>query len=174
MRKRILLLVMVFALMFSLLPAAAFAEGFGKGVSDIFGDVSKSSWFCKYLQNAYDRGIVGGVKADAYDPNGNLTHAQILVMVANLNRLQKDDTSDIQAYKQGGTHWCSAFLNYCKANGITDDRFDGKLDERVTRSEMAYYFSNALPDNYYEKNDFYSSGCRPAFDNRCHLSGSRT
>ncbi|MBR3749013.1 MAG: S-layer homology domain-containing protein [Firmicutes bacterium] len=149
MRKR-LAFALILVLAVSLLPLQSFAGGFGPGVADRFGDVSANSWFCKFLQNAYDQGIVGGVKEDVYDPSGNLTHAQILVMVANLNRLQKNDTSDIQKYKSGSTHWCGAFLNYCKANGITDNRYDNVLDDRVTRSEMAYYFSRALPAEYYE------------------------
>ena len=69
-----------------------------------------------------------------------------MVMVANLHAKQKGESVPIV---QGG-HWASSFRDYCKAEGIIDDRFDGSLDISVTREEMAYYFANALTAESYK------------------------
>ncbi|MCR4804785.1 MAG: S-layer homology domain-containing protein, partial [Clostridia bacterium] len=51
--------------------------------------------------------------------------------------------------RRAGEHWAGPFWEYCKAEGIIDSRFDGRLDEPVTREEMAYYFAHTLNERYY-------------------------
>ena len=116
-----------------------------------FKDVPANAWYGKFLKTAYASGIIGGTSANTYDPNANLTHAQIMVMAANLHNLQKAGADDISTYAVEKNHWCAAFRDYCKAEGIIDDRFDSVLDKKVTRAEMAYYFANAVSEDAYEK-----------------------
>lgn len=123
----------------------------GKLVELPFKDVPKGIWYEKFLKTAYENGIIGGTSADAYTPDANLSHAQIIVMVANLHNLQKGGADDIFKYAVDGGHWCSAFLEYCKAEGILDNRYDDKLNAMVTRDEMAYYFAGAVSEDVYEK-----------------------
>ena len=118
----------------------------------IFKDVPKGAWYEKYLKKAYDAGIVGGTSYDHYSPSGNLTHGQIMVMAANLHSLQKGDGFKVESVS--GDHWAAAFRDYCKQEGIIDGRFDGRLDQPVTRGEMAYYFANTLSaDSYQNKKE---------------------
>ncbi|MCR4723955.1 MAG: WG repeat-containing protein [Clostridia bacterium] len=120
-------------------------------VATIFKDVKDTDWFKPYVQVAYDNNIVGGKKDKAgdaiYDPNGKLTHGEIMVMVANLHAAQKDESVP----RVSGGHWASSYRDYCKAEGIIDARFDEGLDAPVTRAEMAYYFANALSDSSYKE-----------------------
>ena len=118
-------------------------------VSFIFKDVASGAWYEKYLQSAYDNKIVGGTSADTYSPDSQLTHAQIMVMVSQLHSKQKDDNYDFQANKPAGSAWYQAYEDYCKAEGIIDDRFDGKEMQNVSRAEMAYYFAHTLEVRYY-------------------------
>ena len=122
-----------------------------KPVAKVFSDVEKGVWYEKYLQAAYDNKIIGGFPEGDYRPEGNLTHAQIMVMAANLHSKQKGDSFKAATAAEG-THWASPYLEYCKAEGIVDSRFDAKLDEQVNRGEMAYYFANTLTaESYKEK-----------------------
>lgn len=116
-------------------------------VSEVFKDVSAGVWYEAYLQNAYDNDIVGGKGNGIYDPDGNLTHAEIMVMVANLHARMKHDAAGPRPVSGG--HWADAYRLYCKEEGIIDDRFDTKLNEFVTREEMAYYFARTLEPKYY-------------------------
>jgi hypothetical protein len=111
-------------------------------------DVRLADWFFDYVKTAYSEGIVGGMTPTTYVPSGNLTHAQIMVMVANLHSLQKGD--NFKSSPVPGDHWAAAFRNYCKEEGIIDDRFDEVLDQPVNRAEMAYYFANCLKSSSYK------------------------
>ncbi len=121
-----------------------------KKVENIFKDVPANAWYKNFLQKAYDNNIVGGTSKDAYTPNGNLNHGQIMVMAANLHSKQKGDKYDFQANKKAGSPWYQAYEDYCKAEGIIDNRFDGKETQNVSREEMAYYFANTLTDASYK------------------------
>ena len=122
-------------------------------VKEKFGDVPATAWYGPFLQKAFDNGIVGGMSADKFGPDSNLTNAQIMVMVANLHAMQKGEKIDLAALSDG-SHWASAFRNYCKAEGIIDSRFDSKMDAKVNRGEMAYYFANAISaKSYADKNE---------------------
>ncbi len=113
-----------------------------------FTDVHLHDWFYDYVKAAYTDGIVAGMTATTYGPSGQLTHAQIMVMVANLHSLQKGD--NFKAYSVSGDHWAASFRDYCKKEGIIDDRFDSVLDVPVNRGEMAYYFANCLKSTSYK------------------------
>ena len=49
-----------------------------------------------------------------------------------------------------GDHWAASFRDYCKKEGIIDNRFDNSLNAPVTRAEMAYYFANTLSASSYK------------------------
>lgn len=117
-----------------------------------FTDVPTNTWYYGFLKTAYKSGIVGGTTPTTYGPIGKLTHAQIMVMVANLHSKQKGD--GFKSTSVAGDHWAASFRDYCKAEGIIDDRFDAVLDQPVTRAEMAYYFANTLTaESYTSKKD---------------------
>ena len=116
-----------------------------------FTDVHLGDWFYDQVKAAYTYGIVGGMTKTTYVPNlpdGKLTHGQIMVMVANLHSLQKGD--NFKSYSVAGDHWAASFRDYCKKEGIIDDRFDSVLNEPVTRAEMSYYFANCLKSSSYK------------------------
>ncbi|MCR4804636.1 MAG: 5'-nucleotidase C-terminal domain-containing protein [Clostridia bacterium] len=119
-----------------------------KAVHRAFSDVDEGVWFEKYLQAAFEKGIINGFHDGTYKPAGNLTHAQIMVIAANLHSVQKGD--NFKGHTVEGDHWCASFRDYLKAEGVIDDRFDGKYDENVTRDEMAYYFANILTEKSYK------------------------
>ena len=121
-----------------------------KTVSDIFEDVESGIWYEKYLQKAYNNKIITGTSDTTYEPQSRLNHGQIMVMAANHHSNQKGDHYDFQANKKPGDKWYQVFEDYCKTEGIIDDRFDGKELEEVTREEMAYYFANTLTDSSYK------------------------
>ena len=130
-------------------------------VTAVFSDVNEDDWFVQkpFLQNAYDSGIITGFPDGTYQPTGYLTHAQTMVMVANLHSRQKQDNYDFQANKKEGDPWYQVFEDYCVAEGIVPAEtfgeggpFEGQENEKVTRGQMAFYFASALtPESYKEK-----------------------
>ncbi len=116
-----------------------------------FTDVRLSDWFYDQVKAAYGADIVTGMTKTTYVPNlpdGQLKHGQIMVMVANLHSKQKND--NFKGFSVPGDHWAASFRDYCKKEGIIDDRFDEMLDVPVTRAEMSYYFANCLKSSSYK------------------------
>ena len=141
----------IVTLMFKDDPEAA------KDVKNIFTDVPDNAWYAGYLQKAYDNKIVGGTSADKYSPTAQLTHAQIMVMVAQLHSKQKGDNYDFAAHQKAGAAWYQTYEDYCVAEGIvpaetfTDPGlFKGQENKPVNRGQMAFYFAHTLTDDSYK------------------------
>ena len=155
MGKRCLSLLLVLALCLAGIPAAVFADE-SSPAEEIspelpFTDVKPGDWHYEYIRSAFIHGIVTGMTATTYVPEGKLTHAQVMVMAANLHSKQKKDNYDFQGNKKVGEPWYQVFKDYCKAEGIIDDRFDGKENEEVTRAEMSCYFAHTMTPNSYQE-----------------------
>ena len=112
-----------------------------------FEDLKPADWSYKFVLKAYGEGLIAGTSDKTFSPKGNLTHAQALVMACAMNASYEGVSID-KTVAEGGA-WYDPFLTYGKAHGITDGTFDEKMNEPVTRAEMAYYFANALPAEKY-------------------------
>ena len=125
-----------------------------KKVSALFYDIPEDYGYKTYLQNAYDSNIIGGKKDDQgrayYDPKGGLKHGEIMVMVAQLHAAMKGEK--FTPAPDLTDHWARPYCEYCKSEGIIDERFDEAMlsDAFVNRAEMAYYFAHALDKEYYK------------------------
>ncbi|MCR4724552.1 MAG: WG repeat-containing protein, partial [Clostridia bacterium] len=91
-----------------------------KKVSAVFKDVPDGAWYERYLQAAYENGIVGGKGNGIYDPQGNLKHGEIMVMVTRLHEMATGEK--FQPAPNPTDHWARAYCDYCKAEGIIDGR----------------------------------------------------
>lgn len=52
-------------------------------VSHLFVDVAETDWYTKYIQRAYDAGLVTGKLEQNFDPDGKLTFQEFAVMLTN-------------------------------------------------------------------------------------------
>ena len=125
-------------------------------VANYFSDVNEGDWFVDHVKAAFASNIITGFHDNTFRPTGNLTHAQIMVMVANLHSKQKNDNYDFQANRKEGDAWYQVFEDYCVAEGIVPAEtfgaggpFEGKENENVTRAQMAFYFASAMTDETY-------------------------
>ena len=130
-------------------------------VASYFSDVNAKDWFVDHVQSAFASDIIAGFHDGTFRPNGYLTHAQIMVMAANLHSTQKGDNYDFQANRKEGDAWYQVFEDYCVAEGIVPAEtfgaggpFEGEENTNVTRAQMAFYFANTLADaSYTEKKE---------------------
>ncbi|MDY3954259.1 MAG: S-layer homology domain-containing protein, partial [Anaerovoracaceae bacterium] len=49
-----------------------------------FSDVLPTSWYAENVQKAYEYGLVKGVDATSFNPNGNITVAETLALACRL------------------------------------------------------------------------------------------
>jgi hypothetical protein len=118
-----------------------------------FIDVTEGDWFYDSVKQAYENGLIDGMTATTFDPNGKLTIAQAIKLAAALHQLEKNGKVTL---KNGSDVWYSTYVSYAIANGIIDksyaDLTDAQLNAAATRSEFVSIFHGAK-DFYAEKNN---------------------
>jgi hypothetical protein len=147
MKKRILSLVLVLVLAFSVLPIAAEAAGtlsnFGKVntyQAGQFTDVS-NEWFAPSVQAAYEYGLMGGTSGATFSPAKNLTVAEALKIAACLHSIYNTGAA---SFPQADPWW-QPYVDYALQNGIIAGAF-ANYTANATRSDFAVIFAAALPD----------------------------
>lgn len=121
-----------------------------------FTDVSTSDWFCNDVRRVASMGIINGVGNSRFAPEGNLTVAQAIKLVAAAKGYYNDELDDLLLQESDG-HWVQPFVDYAVREGIlsTSDFKESDYDTNITRGEMVELFARALPEeSYIAINDF--------------------
>ena len=148
MKKRILSLVLTGALCLSTAaPAlAAGLDNFSKVntyTAGQFSDVPAGSWFAPNVQAAYELDLMTGSSETTFNPNGNLTVAEALVLACRLHSTYVGDGETFAA--DGGT-WYQPYVDYAVASGIIAANAYTDYTATATRAQFAAILAAALPD----------------------------
>ena len=148
MKKRILSLVLASALCLSLTaPAlAAGLDNFGKVntyTAGQFTDVPADAWFAPNVQAAYELDLMTGSSDTTFNPNGNLTIAEALVLAC---RLHSTYVGDGETFTTSGGTWYQPYVDYAVKNGIITDGAYTDYTATATRAQFAAILAAALPD----------------------------
>lgn len=113
-----------------------------------FTDVSSSHWAADQIQTAQEAGIISGMGDGTFVPDGDVTYAQVIVMLVNAMNY-KDDA---QYYTVApGAHWATGYIQTAALSGLNLlKNAPGENDvasERGTVIKMVY---NALLGDYKE------------------------
>jgi hypothetical protein len=122
-----------------------------------FTDVSASHWAADQIQTAQEQNIVSGMGDGTFVPDGDVTYAQVVVMLVNAMNYQ-DDAAYYTSTSSGG-HWASGYL---KAAANTDldllKNAAGETDEAADRGLVIKMVYNALLGQYKELNGTDDNG----------------
>ena len=148
MKKRILSLVLAGALCLSLsAPAlAAGLDNFGKVnayTAGQFTDVPADAWFAPNVQAAYELDLMTGSSATTFNPNGNLTIAEALVLAC---RLHSTYVGDGETFAANGGTWYQPYVDYAVNNDIVSAGAYANYTATATRAQFAAILAAALPD----------------------------
>ncbi|EJP19578.1 SLH domain protein, partial [Peptostreptococcaceae bacterium AS15] len=113
-------------------------EEVAKSAPDInFIDVKNNHWAIDYIRFVVQRGIMVGVDKDRFDPNGKLSRAMLISMLARISKEKVEDAKQVEGIPQN--QWYSKDMNWAVNAKIVQKNKDGKYDpiEALTRSEMA-------------------------------------
>ena len=112
-----------------------------------FSDVPSGIWYAAAVEDLVDRGIMKGKDPDTFAPQGDVTRAEFVTMLARtalgegeLNEYNyKGPFSDVWA--QG---WANKYINWVSEAGITSGAGGGRFnpDRLVTRQDMAVLIVN--------------------------------
>ena len=137
--------------------AAIITRGLGlaQGTAGDFEDVSAGSWYAGYIATAYKYGIVKGVSATEFNPEGTITKQEAAVMTARAAALcgldtqmhenavrdmlaQFDDTAAV-------ADWAKDALAFCYQEGIlSQQELEIAPDTLIKRAQIAQMLYNML------------------------------
>ena len=113
--------------------------------SKMFTDVPANKWFKHYVDYSVTYGIFTGTSDTTFSPNDNITRAQFVQVLANLegvdtsNRNINSGFTDVPKGK-----WYTAAVTWAAKNGIVNGVGAGKFDPNanVTREQMCVMLVN--------------------------------
>jgi hypothetical protein len=144
-----LLLALVLALMLAA-PAAAVSA---------FSDVKAGVWYEPYVTQARNDGLISGVSADKFAPDGTLSIAQAVTLSARMYQKHADGTVTL---KNGDTTWYAPYVDYAVEKGIiASGEYDGRWNAAADRAEFIEIFYKALPESEYKAVNTVEDGAVP-------------
>lgn len=110
-----------------------------------FSDI-ESHWAKDNIKFLAARGILKGKGAGLFDPNGNVTRAEFVTMLANLAGANVANTSGTEFSDVLTGAWYTAYVNWAVAMGVASGYGDGKFgpDDQITREQMAVMLDKFL------------------------------
>lgn len=138
---------------FSTPAQAQEAEGFTpiRAYTEQFADVSASAWYYDAVKALYELGLTNGKGAeDRFDPDGDLTVAEVVAMAARLRSLYETGDSEAGPAAWSGGAWYLPYASYLRERGALGNELEGAYDRPATRAEMAHVLAGALPRSFLE------------------------
>lgn len=160
MKKRIVSLLLVFCMVFTLLPADVLADEVKSRAETTagqtqtagttaakpenpFADVKSGSWYEAAVLYARANGFFDGTSATTFEPDGPMTRAMFVTVLGRMAGVKAADyagATDFIDVAEGT--WYAPFVKWAARYGITTGTGNGKFspDGRITREEMAVFF----------------------------------
>ena len=136
LRKRMLSLALVLALILGLCPGAVAASGG-------YTDVSENHWAYPYIQDVTERGVMNGVASNLFQPDGTMTRAMFVTVLARMSgeTLYPDEPSVFPDVPTG--KYFSGAVNWATERQIVTGYPDGTFgtDQPVTREQAATFLA---------------------------------
>ena len=109
-----------------------------------FTDVAEDAWYHDYVYDLVYRGVVNGMTATTYEPEGKLTRAQCVKLLA----CSLADAETLKTYegkhpfKDSEGHWAETYIAWAKDKGIVEGVSATEFDPEapITREQMATIF----------------------------------
>lgn len=109
-----------------------------------FTDVPEDAWYHDYVYDLVYRGVVNGMTATTYEPEGKLTRAQFVKLLA----CSLADAETLKTYegkhpfKDSEGHWAETYIAWAKDKGIVEGVSATEFDPEapITREQMATIF----------------------------------
>ena len=130
MKQRLISLFLLLACLLSLAVPVSAASTLP------FKDVGESRWFYTYVKDLYHDGVIDGVSAVSFDPDGTVTLAQALKLFLLIGGYGEQAPTT--------THWASGYYHLANKKGFLGSAKSLTLDQPVTRLQIAELAANVL------------------------------
>ena len=130
-----------------------------------FDDVPEGAWYEGYVSHVYDAGIMEGKAEGIFDPEGTVTRAEFVTVMARIAGESEDaDRSYVASFSDADeSAWYAPYMGWGVKTGLVKGQGDGKLAPAslVSRAELATftarlmeYMNVILPDDPDAKGNF--------------------
>ncbi len=137
--KRFISLLLIVLMLISVFSFASFADA-GE-LSLPFADVKEGAWYYEGIEYCYNNGIVKGMTDTSFEPNGTLTRAQFVQMLAMYDGA---DLSLYEGYDCGfedvkPAHWYNKAVSWAYTNGYVSGMSETVFapNTPITREQFA-------------------------------------
>ena len=155
MKKRILSLLLVFAMVFSLIPSTALAVADTQGASaeqaNPFADVKETDWFYDAVQYARVNGFFSGTSKTTFEPNGTMTRGMFVTVLGRMAGVDADRYQSVSSFSDvPADAYYAPYVAWAVKHGVTAGTGGGKFSPNalINREQMAVFFVR-----YFEKFD---------------------
>lgn len=115
-----------------------------------FSDVNENAWYGANqqgtIQGAYELGLMDGMGDGTFAPGEYLSCSEAIKMASVVRSIYTDDGVDLT----GGEPWDAPYRAYSILEGIIPFEMKSEFYWRCSRSQMAYLFARALPEEELE------------------------
>jgi hypothetical protein len=111
----------------------------------VFKDVAESHWAYEYIMEASEMGIVEGYPDNTFRPNGNITRAEGIAMIARFAKLKEIPVAEIPFPDVPGRHWAIKYIYAAKSAQMLEYLAgkDFEPNKKLTRAEVAEILSKS-------------------------------
>ena len=113
-----------------------------------FTDVPEGAWYEGYVSHVYDAGIMGGKAEGVFDPDGTVTRAEFVTVMARLSGEGLSGYEDaVSAFPDAdASAWYGPYMGWGIATGLVKGQGDGKLAPAspVSRAEMVTFMARFM------------------------------
>ena len=156
-KRSIYALILAVALSFQALALPAHAEETGfpsvRTYEGQFTDVSAGDWYYDPVKTLYELGLTNGTgDGDRFEPDGELTVAEVVTMAARLRSLYETGDSEAgpAAFAAGDGAWYLPYAAYLQDAEVLGQELEGAYDRPALRAEMAHVLAGALPQERFD------------------------
>lgn len=118
----------------------------GGNVNVPFKDIDKSQWYFKYLQMAYNEGVVGGYPDGSFKPTQTVNQVENLKMLLERTYLKIDHKDDI-VVDTDSPQWYSPYVVYANQRNLIASPANFNAAQPMTRAALAEVIYRTLKTN---------------------------
>ena len=117
-----------------------------------FKDVSESAWYCQAVEDAADKGLMNGVSADTFDPDGAATRAMAVTILWRMAG-QPAASGPAPFTDVSGGAWYAGAVAWAAENGVVKGTSETTFspNDPVTREQLAailYRYARSLGEGF--------------------------
>lgn len=106
---------------------------------DLYTDIAEGSWYMEAVRFAIGNGFMNGVAGNRFDPNGSMTRAMFVTVLARLDGAELDNNATSVFKDVPSGQWYTGAIAWATKNGLLYGVGDGKFapDDTLTREQTA-------------------------------------